>query len=757
MSKKLWYQRPAQCWNEALPVGNGRLGAMVYGRTSTELLALNEDSVWYGGPQNRTPQISVGELALLRDLIRKEKHAEAEKLARQSFFASPASQRHYEPLGTVFIDFNHDNDEKISDYQRSLDIEKSISHVEYGYDGIQIQRDIIASYPDAVLAMHIQASAPIEFTVRLTRVNEPEYETNEFLDDLTVQGNSLIMHVTPGGKNSNRACCVLSSRCIDSEGSVTARPNNTLQIHSQDVLLVIAAQTEYRCNDIDKVTFTDCNNALQKLWDELLSRHIQDYTELYNRMSLRLGEVKHLNELQKIPTDVRLRESRDLGLISLYFNYSRYLLISSSRNGYKALPATLQGIWNPSFTPAWGSKYTININLQMNYWPVDMCNLSECSEPLFALLRRMAENGVKTAKNMYNCGGWAAHHNTDIWADTDPQDRWIPATLWPLGGAWLCFHIWEHFEYTQDEGFLNDMFPILRGCVEFLLDFLIESADGKYLVTNPSLSPENTFYSHDRKNQGVFCEGSAIDIQIIEAVFTAFLSSVNTLNLKDYGLVGKVKDAKDRLPPMQIGSFGQLQEWMYDYEEVEPGHRHTSHLWGLHPASSINPIQTPELAKAASVVLGRRAAHGGGHTGWSRAWLINLHARLFEADECEKHIDLLLQNSTLPNMLDNHPPFQIDGNFGAGAGIIEMLVQSHEEGIIRLLPACPKSWSEGAISGIRARGGFELDFEWENGEIVGDVIIRSISDRACFICFPNGGLRVGFGGRGEHRIRPVSI
>jgi hypothetical protein len=755
MSNKLWYQQPAQCWNEALPVGNGRLGAMVYGRTTTELLALNEDSVWYGGPQNRTPHPSIGELASLRDLIRKEKHAEAEKLARQSFFASPASQRHYEPLGTVFIDFNHDNEKKLLHYRRSLDIEKSLCHVEYEYDGIRIERDFIASYPDSVLAMHIRASAPIEFTVRLTRVNEPEYETNEFLDDVATQGNSLIMHVTPGGKRSNRVCCVLSARCIDSEGFVAAGSNNSLHIRGQNLLLVIAAQTEYRCNNIDIVAETDCKITLQKSWEELLTRHIQDYSALYNRMSLRLGDTNHLYELQKIPTDVRLKESRDPGLIVLYHNYSRYLIISSNRNGYKALPATLQGIWNPSFTPAWGSKYTININLQMNYWPVDVCNLSECSEPLFALLRRMAENGAKTAKSMYNCGGWAAHHNTDIWADTDPQDRWMPATLWPLGGAWLCFHVWEHYDYTQDKTFLSAMFPVLRGCVEFLLDFLIESADGKYLVTNPSLSPENTFYSHNRENQGVFCEGSTIDIQIIEAVLVAFLSSVDVLNLRNDELVVKVRDAKNRLPPMQIGSFGQLQEWMYDYEEVEPGHRHTSHLWGLYPGSSINPIQTPELAKAASVVLRRRAAHGGGHTGWSRAWLINLHARLFEADECEKHIDLLLKNSTLPNLLDNHPPFQIDGNFGAGAGIIEMLVQSHEEGIVRLLPACPKFWTEGALNGVRTRGGFELDFEWKDNEIIGDVVVRSISDRACTICFPGDGPTVGFQGRGEHRIQAV--
>ncbi|KAJ5293944.1 hypothetical protein PENANT_c009G04095 [Penicillium antarcticum] len=738
---ELWYERPASDWNSALPVGNGRLGAMVYGRTNTEMLQLNEDSVWYGGPQDRNPRDALEYLPDLRGAIRAGNHVEAEKIAKLAFFANPISQRNYEPLGNLFLDFGHDP-EQVTNYRRSLGLDSSISYVSYYYQSVRHQREIFASFPDDVLAIQVRSSVKSEFVVRLTRMSDLEYETNEWLDDVYATNDSITMHVTPGGKDSNRACCIVSLRCEDKDSTIT-RIGNNLVVNSCDTLLLIAAQTTFRHEKVDQQTQQNIKDAMKLSSADLVKRHMEDYWSLYNRMELKLGSSSPY-----IPTDKRLQSSRDLGLIALYHNYSRYLLISGSRNGHKPLPANLQGIWNPSFHPAWGSRFTINVNLQMNYWGANMCNLSECELPLFDLLERMAKFGKDTARIMYGCRGWAAHSNTDIWADTAPVDRWMPASIWPLGGAWLCYHIWEHYQFTRDEAFLRRMFPILRGCVEFLLDFLIEDSKGEHLTTNPSVSPENSFYDQEGL-KGVLCEGSTIDIQIIDAIFSAFESCTKTLNVEDT-LLSALHNARKRLPSMQIAREGYLQEWANDYAEVEPGHRHTSHLWALHPGNAITPAQTPELANACGVVLRRRAEHGGGHTGWSRAWLINLHARLLEAEECGKHLDLLLSNSTLPNLMDSHPPFQVDGNFGGGAGIIEMLVQS-QPGVIRLLPACPRSWT-GSIRGVRARGGFELQFSWENGKVIGFVTVRSECGEKTVLDFGENG-SVDITGRGQHRIQ----
>ncbi|KAJ5211671.1 Alpha-L-fucosidase [Penicillium cinerascens] len=725
--EELWYEQPANDWNEALPVGNGRLGAMVYGRTDTEMLPLNEDSVWYGAPQDRNPRDAFNYLPKLRQAIRDRDHKEAERLATLSFFANPISQRQYEPLGTLFMDFGHGADH-ITGYRRWLNIDDATANVKYKYHGHRCKRTVLASYPDNVIAIRVSSELRTEFIVRLSRMSELEFETNEYLDDVYAGDDYIRMHVTPGGRDSNRACCIVAVHCLDHLGSVKNIGNN-LVVNSKDTFILVAAQTTFRHADIDQRTSQDIHHALncvQHSVSELYKRHTADYQSLFRRMDLQMIPTQ-----PEIPTDKRIQDSRDPGLIALYHNYSRYLLISCSRNGDKALPANLQGIWNPSFHPAWGSKFTININLQMNYWPANICNLSECELPLFDLLQRMAESGRTTAQRMYGCRGWAAHSCTDIWADTAPVDRWMPATIWPLGGAWLCYHIWEHFQFTGEHDFLRRMFPILRGCVEFLIDFLVEDATMEYLTTSPSVSPENSFY--DKGQKGVLCEGSTIDIQIVRAILDAFESSVNELGVMD-ALLPSVRTIRDRLAPMKISDSGYLQEWAMDYDEVEPGHRHTSHLWALYPGNAITPTTTPDLAEACGVVLRRRAEHGGGHTGWSRAWLINLHARLLEAEDCSKHLDLLLAHSTLPNMLDSHPPFQIDGNFGGGAGIVEMLVQSHEPGLIRLLPACPKGWT-GSIRGVKARGGFELEFSWENGCIVGQVMVMS-RGKETTICFP---------------------
>ncbi|KAL4945434.1 hypothetical protein BDV06DRAFT_230838 [Aspergillus oleicola] len=722
---ELWYKQPAAGWDEALPVGNGRMGAMVYGRTDTELLQLNEDSVWYGGPQKRLREDALESLPLLRSLIRKGAHKEAEELVGRAFFSTPASQRHYEPLGTIFLEFGHPFDQ-VKDYRRSLGLTKGIAHVSYEYNGARFHRQVLASHPDNVLAIRVQSSQATEFLVRLSRLSDLEYETNEFLDDIEADAQSISMHITPGGKNSYRACCRVTIRCDnDSQGpGKIERVGESLLVNSNDALIVISAQSTYRCTDIDISTMADSKNALGYATEELWNRHITDYESLYDRLELQLSP-----DVTDLPMDYRVRHARDPGLIALYLQYSRYLLISSSRadrgdGSDRSLPATLQGIWNPSFHPPWGCRYTLNINLQMNYWHTNVGNIAECEQPLFTLLERLAITGTETARKMYGCRGWAVHHNTDLWADTAPTDRWMPATLWPMAGAWLCTHIWESFRYSRDKAFLARMFPVLRGCVEFLLDFLVDDISGQYKVTCPSLSPENTF--RDAKSSaGVLCEGSTIDTQLIRAVLEALISTVDELDLLEEEILPRVHETLSRLPPMRIGSAGQLQEWMVDYDEVEPGHRHVSHLWALYPGNSITPDTTPDLANACFITLQRRQSAGGGHTGWSRAWLLNLHARLRDAEACAEHLEQLLANSTLPNLLDTHPPFQIDGNFGGGAGILEMLVQSHEEGIIRLLPACPEGWKSGHLRGVRARGGFTLDFSWRDGAIQGPILAAS--------------------------------
>lgn len=743
---RLHYKTPAAEWSSALPIGNGRLGAVVYGRTSTEMFQLNEDSVWYGGPQERTPQDAHRHLPLLQQLIREENHEAVHALVREAFFAAPASMRHYEPLGNCTLEFNHQED-NVTDYSRHLDLSSSQATVEYRHKGVSYRRDVIASKPDDVLAVRISASAPTRFVIRLDRVSEHETETNSYLDEVYMPAGKprIILHATPGGRQSNRLCIVLRVSCDDeSDEARIERGNGCLIVTTKSCTIAIAGQTTYRHTDPEAAALADVDQALGRSWNELVQRHREDYARLFNRMSLRMWP-----DACHIPTNERILTSRDPGLVALYHNYGRYLLISSSRKGHKALPATLQGIWSSTFAPPWGSKFTININLQMNYWPVARCGLLDsCLPPVTELLERMASRGRETAQAMYGCRGWCAHHNTDIWGDTSPQDRWLPATLWPLGGVWLTIDVVDTLRFQYDQATHHRLLPILEGCVEFVLDFLVPSGD--YLVTNPSLSPENTFVSKSGA-KGVFCQGSVLDITIVRVVFEQFVWSTEVLNLKDHRLRKRVGEALEKLPPIRVNKEGLIQEWgLEDFEEAEPGHRHVSHLFGLYPADIISPVRSPTLADAAGRVLRKRAQHGGGHTGWSRAWLLNLHARLFDSVGCNEHVDLLLRSSTLPNMLDTHPPFQIDGNFGGCAGILECLVQSIEmpstkdvEGKvveIRLLPSCPSNWSAGSLVGARMRQGWTTSFRWENGEILEPVDVHNTqanSPSACII-FPSG-------------------
>ncbi|EEU35552.1 uncharacterized protein NECHADRAFT_88794 [Fusarium vanettenii 77-13-4] len=739
---RLQYNSPSSQWSESLPVGNGRLGAVVHGQPGAEVLQLNENSVWSGGPQERTPPDARRMLPKLRSLIRADKHAEAEALAKLAFYANPKSQRHYEPMGTASFEFGH---EQVSNYHRHLDLATAQAVVEYEHGGASYRRDMIASFPDNVLLWRFTASQKTRFIVRLDRINDDPIETNTYADTIKSEGSRIVLHATPRGAGGNRLCSVLRAVCDDEEGAIEA-VGSCLVINSASCTIAIGAQTTFRHPDPELVATTDVDCALMRTWSELVVRHRRDYEGLFGRMSLRMWP-----DASEKPTDARLetRQSRDPGLVALYHNYGRYLLISSSRDGHRALPATLQGIWNPSFTPPWGSKYTININLQMNYWLTAPCSLvDECTLPVIDLLERMSIRGQETAKAMYGCRGWCAHHNTDIWADTSPQDHWISATVWPLGGLWVSVTVMDMLRYQYSEELHRRIFACHEGAVQFVIDFLVPSSDGLYLIANPSISPENTFYSTTGE-VGVFCEGSTMDMTLIRVALTQFLWSLDRLEgLQEHTLKTVVQDTLDRIPPILVNDAGRIQEWgLNNYEEAEPGHRHVSHLFGLHPADLISPSKTPKLVEAAKAVLKRRLAHGGGHTGWSRAWLLNLYARLLDGEACGENMDLLLSQSTLPNLLDTHPPFQIDGNFGACAGILECLMQSMEvnkEGVdvveVRLLPACPRSWEKGALERVRTKQGWLVSFSWEMGQVMDRVrLVRpDVEVLDVHLLFPDG-------------------
>jgi alpha-L-fucosidase 2 len=685
---------------------------MVFGGTKKERIALNQDSIWYGGPVDRINPDAKPHLDEIRKLIREEKIPEAEKLLRYCFSGTPQSERPYQPLGNVELTFYRDGQSEGDDgYRRELNLDEGMVQEKYDAGQTRIRKEYLASYPHGVIVIHMKAeNGTISLDALLTRGRF--YDHAGKLDDRTIYMDGTL------GKGGVSFLAALRAETVG--GHTEIMGEHLLVREAKELTFFISCETSFYEKDWEQAVRNRLDCACRDGYNKIRERHIEDYRSLYGRVTLEISENDtEGSDISDVPIDRRLEEGKERGFdgsfAALYFQYGRYLLLSCSRPG--SLPANLQGIWNEDMQPAWDSKFTININTEMNYWPAEICNLSECHLPLFGHLRRMWENGKKTAEEMYGCRGFVAHHNTDIWGDCAPQDIYIPATYWVMGGAWLCTHIWLHYSYTKDEAFLRQMYPILRDAVLFFHDYLVEE-DGEF-VTIPSVSPENTYILPD-KVRGCVCAGASMDIQILRDLFDDFLKASKVLEIEEEAVLTTMEIQK-KLPKTKIGKYGQIMEWRKDYEEAAPGHRHISQLYALCPSHQITPDKTPKLAEAADKTLERRLAYGGGHTGWSCAWIVNFYERLGNAEAAWQNLNRLWSCSTFPNLMDNHPRkdgyvFQIDGNLGATAAIAEMLVQSDEDRVI-LLPALPKQWKNGKVTGLVVCGGAILSMEWKNGEL----------------------------------------